>query len=95
MVTEALFCLMLLATSFRLFTHVLLCLSVCPWVYVFLYRSVHFHCDIEEAMVALLKTLSPLQTIEVKNIQETSRRHHKMIWYFLKARLFLKFRDRN
>lgn len=90
MVTEALFCLMLLATSFRLFMHVLLCLSVCPWIYVFLYRSVHFHCDIEEAMVALLKTLSPLPTIEVKNIQETSKKTPQDDLVFFKSKVIFE-----
>lgn len=57
----------LLATLFRLFTHVLLCMSVSPWHMCF-YTGRYILCcfDIEEAMVALLKTLSPLQITEVE-----------------------------
>ena len=49
----------LLAMSFRLFTHVLLCLSVCSWHMCF-YAGRYILCcfDTEEAMVALLKTKS-------------------------------------
>ena len=49
----------LLATLFRLFTHVLLCLSVCPW-HICFYAGRYILCcfDTEEAMVALLKTKS-------------------------------------
>lgn len=55
---------------------------------MFPYRLIHCHFDKEEAMVALVKTLSPLQTAEVEHTQETSSRYHKMVWYFEKQRSF-------
>lgn len=64
----------LLATSFGLFTHVLF-VSVCPWHMCF-YTGWYILCcfDAEDAMVALLKTLSPLQITEVEDIHKRSHR---------------------
>lgn len=68
----------LLATSFRLFSRALLYLCICGYMYFYIGQCGLCHFDNEEAMVASLKTLSPLQTPEVENIQETCSRHHKL-----------------
>lgn len=66
--------------------YVPLCVSVDICFYIG--QCVLCHFDKEEAIVALLKTLSPLKTTEIEYIQETSSRYHKMAWSFLNQGYF-------
>lgn len=59
-----------------------ICLCVHGYMCFYLGKYILCHFDIVEVMVALLKTLSSLQTTEVGNIQEILSRYHKMVWYF-------------